>query len=129
MQPSTAPPASTDPQLILKLASIGATEDEICTHLNITPRQIRQLCGDKFAAHQAWFKIILRQKQFEYLIRNPASNRMLIWLGQCYLNQPAADDDDYDDDYADTLENEPQDENPMPNDPKPSSCKNRISML
>lgn len=89
VNPSNIPPSATSigEEQINGLASIGATEQDICDYLGITPQQLEAQYGALLRRRWAWFRIILRQKQFNIATQNKGDMRMLQWLGRFNLSQ------------------------------------------
>ena len=73
-----------------KLASIGATEQEICNYLGIKREELMEQFDAVIRRHRALFQLTLRQKQFNMAINNQGNLRMLQWLGKFNLSQSEA---------------------------------------
>ena len=72
---------------VMGLASIGATEQEICDYLGIGGTELMQRFGPALRRQWAIFKISIRQKQFNLAMDKEGDFKMLQWLGRFNLNQ------------------------------------------
>ncbi len=78
-------PIKHDEDLILNLATIGCTYQEIATFLKINPCTLTRRFQDIIQKGHAEMDISLRRKQIEVALSG--DTRMLTWLGRTRLKQ------------------------------------------
>lgn len=78
-------PILLDPEQVLQLARLGATNVEIAKFFNVSEALIRKRYSDIVEAGRTNIKIRLRQAQIREALAGNVT--MLIWLGKQMLNQ------------------------------------------
>jgi len=86
-QQSEKPEANFDEAQVLGLASIGASEQEICDYLGVNRTELMEQFGAAIRKQWAKFRISIRQKQFHIAMHDQGDLRMLQWLGRFNLSQ------------------------------------------
>lgn len=79
------PPKDIDPEMVVKLASLGCTTKDIGAVLGCSDQTLNRRFEDELAEGRAKLRNRLRQKQVEVAMAGNVS--MLIWLGKQLLDQ------------------------------------------
>lgn len=79
------PRKEADPDIILRLASIGCSQDEIGRVTGISAATISRNFEGAYKKGVAEMKMSLRQKQYKLAMKGNVT--MLIWLGKQHLGQ------------------------------------------
>ncbi len=79
------PPVEIDERLVVSLARIGCTLEEIASITGVSESTLKRRAGNEIAKGQDEMRTSLRR--WQYLKAKDGNVAMLIWLGKQYLGQ------------------------------------------
>lgn len=80
------PPLPIDAGVVSRLANHGLSMSEVAAVLGVSKSTIHDRFSAEFAMARANFRLSLRRAQYHRAVK-AKSDKMLIHLGKCYLNQ------------------------------------------